>query len=205
MVRALHERLALYADLLLEHAGQIFLLVGVALLLTGLLLHSIVGSLPSTACLFSGVVLAAYGLLGRLGFFFGGSRSLLNPGVAMVCSSVVLFASAIALFQFVEITPGGSIAEIFRGYATGNYRQLFTSDRPYVGMSLVLGGVSLLVLVVGAVVRVVCDQRSQNALGGPGECAPRSSVVFWCRPRLMRLFSTFAILCSRRCPLFRRS
>lgn len=136
-----------------EYSGKIMFLIGIVLLAVGLLFLNSLGSPLSAASLFFGIILVAFGLLIQVGFFYGNLCSVNGLGVFLICLSVVLFAFAIAILQFVEISGVHFIPIIWRGEPPAGYKVRFDYERTYVWLSALLLRVSLVSLIVGLVTK----------------------------------------------------
>lgn len=143
-------------DYLEEYSGGILLIVGIALLLTGLLFLKTTGSLMSAISFFIGITFTAFGIFIKVGFFSVKLRSLDGLGIMLVCSSVLLFALSIALIQFSEIRVAGFTQEVFRGVPLPYFKLHLESERPYASIVSILIKLSVIQLLLGTAIKIYC-------------------------------------------------
>jgi hypothetical protein len=125
---------------------------GIILLIVGLLFLSGLGSLVSACSLFLGITFVIFGMLIRLGFFYGKLFSLNGLSVFLISFSVIFFALAISLLQFVKVDLAHVIPILFRGVLV-DYNVVFNIERIYISTSAYLLRIGLGCLIVGLIVR----------------------------------------------------
>jgi hypothetical protein len=137
-----------------DSLGKIVFLVGVLFLVTSLLLYNGFGSLLFAVVFFLGVVFVSFGLLAQLGFFSGGFRSLGGVGTVLICMAIIFVASSIILFGFLSIESARVVASIFKGAVLG-YKVVFSSERPYLWLSVLLMRLGIGAFGLGILFKVI--------------------------------------------------
>jgi hypothetical protein len=137
-----------------EYLSGIIFLVGIVLLFIGLLFLKATGSVLSATSFFLGITFIAFGIFIKVGFFSMKLRSLDGFGTILVCSSVLLFALAIALIQFLEIRVVGFTQEVFRGVPLPYFRVHIESERPYAYMVDILIKASVIQFLTGLIIKI---------------------------------------------------
>jgi hypothetical protein len=136
-----------------ERVGIFMFFVGVLLLAIGLLFLSGLGSLVSACSLFFGVTFVVFGLLIRLGFFYGKLLSLNGLSIFLISFSIIFFAISLSLLQFVKLDLLAVVPILFRGVIVG-YSLHIESERIYISICSLLLKISLGFFIVGLLIKV---------------------------------------------------
>jgi hypothetical protein len=136
-----------------ERVGTFMFFIGVIMLIFGLLFLTPLGSIISACNIFVGITLSVFGLLIRLGFFYGKLLSLNGLGTLLICLSVVLFALSLSLMQFVKFDIHNIVPLIFRGAVIG-YKLATEYERIYVHLCSTLLRFALLFFIVGVIIKI---------------------------------------------------
>jgi hypothetical protein len=134
-----------------ENFGKISIAIGILLVVFGISMSSMVGSVASAGGLFSGIVLVAYGFFAQVGLFSIEWRSTNGVATMTLCVSVAFFAIAITSLLFQEVTAN-IVIEVFRGGVFPSLRLVFT--RPFLYLFALGSELGVIFFVISVILKV---------------------------------------------------
>jgi hypothetical protein len=143
---------------LAEYLPGIMVFLGIVLFVVGLLFMQVSSSPVSVIGFFFGIVLIAFGILARVGFFSTNLRSLNGLGTVLICISVVFFSLSFSVLQFQEVSGYVQIPVMDHGVIIG-YMSQPNYYRPYTWLSLTSIGICLSMLFAGLIAKVLSTRR----------------------------------------------
>lgn len=141
-------------DYLGENFEKLLIVLGIAALVSGLLLLETFGSVWSAICFFFGIVLVASGFFFEFELF-SNIRSLAGLGSVLIFASIIFFALSVSFFQFLEISSVSYVQEIFKGAALPFSRAILHTDRPYLWLCGLFFWAGFSLFISGLVVKII--------------------------------------------------
>jgi uncharacterized membrane protein HdeD (DUF308 family) len=155
-----------------ENAAKIMIALGVVFLVLGVLTLTAFFAVIPMISLFLGLTFLTLGFFSHIGLLSVEWLSVDGFATILLCSSVVLFALAVASLQFQNFTTAQVALVHFDGYAnypTGLAHEnwmILNTERPFLSLSILGTQVGLALFVASVTTKVISHlRRSVNDVG----------------------------------------
>jgi len=134
-----------------DNFGKVSIAIGILLVVFGVFMSNMLGTVASAIGLFSGFVLIVYGFFAQVGLFSVEWRSTNGAATMTLCVSVVFFGIAIVSLLFQEAS-WSIVTEFFRGNVSQSLRLVFA--RPFLYLFVLGSQLGLIFLVISVFLKV---------------------------------------------------